>query len=89
MAAHDVEGVVKTSYDVERSAVAGECTFPERSAMTGPYLLVVGDKEIDSGTVSVRTRDGEDMGSMLLDEVAELFNRDAERRSRVPETNTE
>jgi threonyl-tRNA synthetase len=54
-----------------------------------PYLLVVGDKEIDSGTVSVRTRDGEDMGSMLLDEVAELFNRDAERRSRVPETNTE
>ena len=54
-----------------------------------PYLLVVGDKEIDSGSVSVRTRDGEDMGSMLLDEVAELFNRDAERRSRVPETNTE
>jgi threonyl-tRNA synthetase len=54
-----------------------------------PYLLVVGDKEIDSGTVSVRTRDGEDMGSMLLDEVLELFNRDAERRSRVPETNTE
>ena len=54
-----------------------------------PYLLVVGDKEIDSGTVSVRTRDGEDMGSMLLDEVVELFNRDAERRSRVPETNTE
>jgi threonyl-tRNA synthetase len=54
-----------------------------------PYLLVVGDKEIDSGTVSVRTRDGEDMGSMLLDEVAELFNRDAERRSRVPETNAE
>ncbi|OHV11990.1 threonine--tRNA ligase [Kushneria phosphatilytica] len=29
-----------------------------------PYLLVVGDKEIESGSVAVRTRSGEDLGSM-------------------------
>ena len=32
-----------------------------------PYLLVVGDKEAESGTVAVRTRHGEDLGSLDLD----------------------
>ena len=31
-----------------------------------PYLLVVGDREKEAGTVSVRTRSGEDLGSMPL-----------------------
>jgi len=47
-----------------------------------PYLLVVGDKEIENGTVAVRTRDGEDMGSMTIEEVVSLFQRDTEKRSR-------
>ena len=29
-----------------------------------PYLLVVGDREVEEGTVSVRTREGENLGSM-------------------------
>jgi len=28
-----------------------------------PYMLVMGDKEVESGTVSVRLRNGEDLGS--------------------------
>ena len=32
-----------------------------------PYLLVVGNKEVENGTVSVRTRHGEDLGSMDLE----------------------
>lgn len=31
-----------------------------------PYLLVVGDREKEAGTVAVRTRSGEDLGSMPL-----------------------
>ena len=54
-----------------------------------PYLLVVGDKEIENGTVAVRTRDGEDLGSMSIEEVISLFQRDTEKRSRELETNTE
>ena len=38
-----------------------------------PYMLVVGDKEKESGSVSVRTRSGVDLGAMPLDEfVAKL-----------------
>ena len=54
-----------------------------------PYLLVVGDKEIENGTVAVRTRDGEDLGSMTIEEVISLFQRDTEKRSREIDTNTE
>jgi len=33
-----------------------------------PYMLVVGDRDIENGTVSVRTRKGEDLGAMSPDE---------------------
>ena len=48
-----------------------------------PYILVVGDKEKESRTVAVRTRDGEDLGSMSLDQVISLFTESSERRGRV------
>ena len=33
-----------------------------------PYMLVVGDRDIENGTVSVRTRKGDDLGAMTPDE---------------------
>ena len=33
-----------------------------------PYMLVVGDRDIENKTVSVRTRGGEDLGAMSLEE---------------------
>lgn len=38
-----------------------------------PYLLVIGDRELESGSVAVRTRSGKDLGSMTLDELGEFF----------------
>ena len=32
-----------------------------------PYMLIIGDKDIENGTVSVRTRTGEDLGALSLD----------------------
>jgi threonyl-tRNA synthetase len=45
-----------------------------------PYLLVVGDREVESGSVAVRTRSGEDLGSMPLEEFSERLT--AETASR-------
>ncbi|OPX56994.1 threonyl-tRNA synthetase [Oceanospirillum multiglobuliferum] len=39
-----------------------------------PYLAVIGDKEVESGTVAVRTRTGEDLGSMSIEQVIELLS---------------
>ena len=33
-----------------------------------PYMLVVGDRDMENGTVSVRTRTGEDLGAMTMAE---------------------
>ena len=35
-----------------------------------PFILVVGDKEIDADSVTVRTQDGTNLGSIDLDRVA-------------------
>ncbi len=32
-----------------------------------PYMLVIGDKEVENGTVSVRTRDGKNLGAIPVD----------------------
>ena len=36
-----------------------------------PYMLVVGDRDMENGTVSVRTRGGEDLGAMTMAEFME------------------
>jgi threonyl-tRNA synthetase len=42
-----------------------------------PYLLVVGDKEADAGTVSVRARHGADEGAMSVDDLASRLAEEA------------
>jgi threonyl-tRNA synthetase len=42
-----------------------------------PYLLVVGDREMENGTLSVRTRSGEDLGSMTVEGLLERLEEEA------------
>ncbi len=37
-----------------------------------PYMLVIGDKEVEAGCVNIRSRDGEDPGMVTLEEAAQL-----------------
>lgn len=43
----------------------------EHSLQKVPYLLVIGDKEKAGGYVSLRSRDGEDLGQLKLEQVVE------------------
>ncbi len=47
-----------------------------------PYLLVVGDKEVETDTVAVRTRKGEDLGVMSIDAFVEILNDSIAQRGR-------
>ena len=38
-----------------------------------PFMLVVGDRDMENGTVSPRRRSGEDLGAMALDAFAALL----------------
>jgi threonyl-tRNA synthetase len=48
-----------------------------------PYLLVVGDREMETDTVAVRTRTGKDLGVMNLPAFVELLQADVARRGRT------
>ena len=39
-----------------------------------PYLLIIGDKEVEQGQVAVRARDGKDMGVMDFEALYNLLN---------------
>jgi threonyl-tRNA synthetase len=45
----------------------------EHTLQRVPYLLVAGDREVESRSLAVRTRSGKDLGSMPLQKVAELL----------------
>ncbi len=42
----------------------------EHTLSRTPFLLVAGDREVEAGKVSVRTRSGEDLGAMKVEEFA-------------------
>lgn len=48
----------------------------EHTLQKAPYLLVIGDKETQSNTVAVRTRKGEDLGSMTPEAFSERLAQD-------------
>ena len=48
-----------------------------------PYLLVVGDREVEAGTIAVRSRSGENLGSMAIDAFAQHLAEDVGRRGRT------
>ena len=45
----------------------------EHTLQAVPYLLVVGDREVQNGEVAVRTQSGEDLGTMPVDSFATLM----------------
>lgn len=52
----------------------------EHTLQKVPYLLVAGDKEVASNTVAVRTRTGEDLGSMSIEDFIQLLQDDVAKR---------
>jgi threonyl-tRNA synthetase len=48
-----------------------------------PYLLVVGDREVESRTVSVRTQDGADLGTMSVEKCIDFIQAEVAKRGRT------
>ncbi|MDH5611396.1 MAG: threonine--tRNA ligase [Gammaproteobacteria bacterium] len=52
----------------------------EHTIQRVPYMLVIGDKELENNTVAVRTRSGEDLGSMSVADLISRFSDEIARR---------
>ena len=48
-----------------------------------PYLLVAGDREVEAGELAVRTRDGKDLGTVKLEDLAERLNLEVATRGQT------
>jgi threonyl-tRNA synthetase len=53
----------------------------EHSMQRVPYLLIVGDKEVEAGSISLRTQDGKDLGVLSLGELEARFIGEAANRA--------
>ena len=54
----------------------------EHTIQRVPYMIVVGDKEVEQNQVAVRTRTGEDLGVMSISDFEALLQKEVTRRSR-------
>jgi len=54
----------------------------EHTLLKVPYLLVIGDREVETRSVAVRTREGADLGSMPIEQFREMLAQAVSRRGR-------
>ena len=48
-----------------------------------PFMLVVGDRDMENGTVSVRTRKGEDLGAMTLEDFSAKLRQIVDEKQKI------
>jgi threonyl-tRNA synthetase len=65
-----VETLKKQGFRVESDLRNEKIGFKirEHTLQRIPYLLVAGDREVESGVIAVRAQDGKDLGSMSIDQ---------------------
>ena len=77
--------LVQSGFRVETDLRNEKIGFKIRELELGkvPYVVVVGDKEIETATVSVRARHGQDLGSMSCAALIDVLEQDVGRRGRT------
>ena len=72
---------IRTKADLRNEKIGFK--IREHTLMKVPYLLVIGDKEMEENTVAVRTRTGEDLGVMSIEAFRERLQADVLKRGRT------
>jgi len=55
----------------------------EHTIQKVPYLVVVGDREVANGEIAVRARNGDDQGTMPIEDFIEILRKDEEKKGRT------
>ncbi len=76
------EKFVKADFRVELDERNEKLGYKIREAQLEkvPYVFVVGEKEVESGSVAIRKRDGEDQGSKKVEETIEMLKEENENK---------
>ena len=74
------ESGIRTISDLRNEKIGFK--IRERTLERVPYLLVLGDREVEDGTVNVRTRSGTNLGTMSIDAFIDLVKAAVAERGR-------
>ncbi len=72
---------IRNQFDLRNEKIGFK--IREHTLQKIPYLLVIGDKEVESGQVSVRTREGLDLGSMTIDAICDTLLHEIAQKGKV------
>ncbi|KTC87369.1 MULTISPECIES: threonine--tRNA ligase [Legionella] len=76
---------VRANFDLRNEKIGFK--IREHTMQKVPYLLVVGDKEVESDSVAVRTREGTDLGVMRIDTICEHLHQEIAAKGRLEKDN--
>jgi threonyl-tRNA synthetase len=63
---------IRTDFDLRNEKIGFK--IREHTLARVPYQIIVGDKEVEQQTITVRTREGKDLGAMTLNEFADKIS---------------
>lgn len=72
---------IRANFDLRNEKIGFK--IREHTLQKVPYLLVIGDKEVESSSVAVRTREGTDLGVMSIDKISEILRQEIAAKSRM------
>ncbi|WP_028388353.1 threonine--tRNA ligase [Legionella fairfieldensis] len=71
---------IRANFDLRNEKIGFK--IREHTLQKVPYLLIIGDKEVESNSVAVRTREGTDLGIRTIDAICNLLHQEiAAKRS--------
>jgi threonyl-tRNA synthetase len=71
---------IRANFDLRNEKIGFK--IREHTLQKIPYLLVIGDKEVEKNSVSVRSREGEELGVMTIDAVSDLLRQEIQAKGR-------
>ncbi|ANN96741.1 TPA: threonine--tRNA ligase [Legionella pneumophila] len=72
---------IRANFDLRNEKIGFK--IREHTLQKIPYLLVVGDKEVENCQVAVRTRDGIDLGVMTIDTICDTLTQEIIRKGSI------
>lgn len=72
---------IRANFDLRNEKIGFK--IREHTLQKIPYLLIVGDKEVENNSVSVRSREGEDLGVMKIDAICDILKQEVVAKKRA------
>ncbi|WP_454785671.1 threonine--tRNA ligase [Legionella sp. WA2024007413] len=72
---------IRANYDLRNEKIGFK--IREHTLQKVPYLIVIGDKEVESNQVAVRSREGIDLGVMTIDTICDTLAQEIARKGSI------